>query len=540
LTHINVSMTVVPQSWLLPASINAKIAGNDLGTANRSNSSYGSNLWYNNQLDFTPTSSTVDLVITVTMPGSCSADEVILALNKFYQQQPPPTSCIIDTDGDGIRNSLDLDSDNDGCSDAVESGVTPKASLTANSGISQARFTFISPTNDANNDGLFDGAGYSTYTQYALTPSINACSDSDNDGIGDIIDIDDDNDGVLDTTEDCDASSVTNNQLNTSAKFTSAPTTISGDSQIGYSYTPTGISFNPGGTVGQHNGVALLGPFTSTGVSVTVSAIVRKDWGVSSYGGTVKGLFEILDNSQNVVGNLTWQDNSSNGSTDANNQTISFSGTVPTGNYYIRIKDNGSLSTSSGWGDDWAVKELTISTSKCNWDLDNDGIPNRLDLDSDGDGCSDAYESGATASVVPNYRFTGTVGSNGLVNSLETAVDNGVINYTSTYSNAINTSIHTCPSCIAGTLAPVLSSTSKAGVCPSTTIDLTSITASNLPAGTVLTWHTGSVASGSNKVSAQEAYLEVLIMPHSLILRITVTVQRRLLQLRLLVVPWVL
>jgi hypothetical protein len=246
----------------------------------------------------------------------------------------------------------------------------------------------------------------------------------------------------------------------------------------------------------------LLGPFTSTGVSVTVSAIVRKDWGVSSYGGTVKGLFEILDNSQNVVGNLTWQDNSSNGSTDANNQTISFSGTVPTGNYYIRIKDNGSLSTSSGWGDDWAVKELTISTSKCNWDLDNDGIPNRLDLDSDGDGCSDAYESGATASVVPNYRFTGTVGSNGLVNSLETAVDNGVINYTSTYSNAINTSIHTCPSCIAGTLAPVLSSTSKAGVCPSTTIDLTSITASNLPAGTVLTWHTGSVASGSNKVSA--------------------------------------
>jgi hypothetical protein len=92
--------------------------------------------------------------------------------------------------------------------------------------------------------------------------------------------------------------------------------------------------------------------------------------------------------------------------------------------------------------------------------------------------------------VLPNYQFTGAVGANGLVNSLETAVDNGVINYTSTYSNALNNSIHTCPSCIAGTVAPLLSSTSKAGVCPSTTIDLTSITASNLPAGTVLTWHT--------------------------------------------------
>jgi hypothetical protein len=144
-------------------------------------------------------------------------------------------------------------------------------------------------------------------------------------------------------------------------------------------------------------------------------------------------------------------------------------------------------------------------------------------LDSDGDGCSDAYESGATASVVPNYQFTGAVGANGLVNSLETAVDNGVINYTSTYSNALNNSIHTCPSCIAGTVAPVLSSTTKVGVCPSTTIDLTSITASNLPAGTVLTWHTGSIASGSNKVSAPSAYLEGLIMPHSLIQLITVT-----------------
>ena len=85
--------------------------------------------------------------------------------------------------------------------------------------------------------------------------------------------------GFLDTTEDCDASSSTTNQLNTSAKFTSAPTTVNGDAQIGYTYTPTGISFNPGASVGQHNGVALLGPFTSTGVTVNLSAIVRKRLG---------------------------------------------------------------------------------------------------------------------------------------------------------------------------------------------------------------------------------------------------------------------
>ena len=415
----------------------------------------------------------------------------------------PKGGCTADVDSDGKLNHLDLDSDGDGCSDAKEGGAT--TSNTANYQFTGAVGTngLVNSLETAVDNGVINYS--STYTQYALVSSINACVDTDNDGIADIVDIDDDNDGVLDTTEDCDASSSTTNQLNTSVKFTSAPTTVSGDSQIGYSYTPTGISFNPGGTVGQHNGVALLGPFTSTGVAVNVTAIVRKDWGVSSYGGTVKGLFEILDNSQSVVGSLTWQDNTSNGSTDANNQTINFSGTVPTGNYYIRIKDNGSTSTSSGWGDDWSVKELTISTQKCNWDFDNDGVPNRLDLDSDGDGCSDAYESGATASVVPNYQFTGAVGANGLVNSLETAVDNGVINYTSTYSNAVNTSIHTCPSCIAGTVAPALSSTTKVGVCPSTTIDLTSITASNLPAGTVLTWHTGSIASGTNKVANPSA-----------------------------------
>ena len=50
-------------------------------------------------------------------------------------------SAICDTDGDGISNELDLDSDNDGIFDIVESGVLAQAGVT-----------------DTNNDGVIDGA----------------------------------------------------------------------------------------------------------------------------------------------------------------------------------------------------------------------------------------------------------------------------------------------------------------------------------------------------------------------------------------------
>ena len=101
-----------------------------------------------------------------------------------------------DTDGDGIPNYLDIDSDGDGCLDAKEAGFT-----------------------DANNDGEVDGSGvdadgtvtgsdgYGTpadrdnsgIADYVeLGPS--AC-DNDNDGVDDSVDIDDDNDGILDTNE---------------------------------------------------------------------------------------------------------------------------------------------------------------------------------------------------------------------------------------------------------------------------------------------------------------------------------------------------
>ena len=103
-------------------------------------------------------------------------------------------SALCDSDGDGVLNSLDLDSDNDGIYDIVESGALNVAGV-----------------NDSNNNGIIDGVasdfgnnGIHTNIEdndlaYAiLTYSI---SDADSDGIYDAFEIDADNDSCNDVLE---------------------------------------------------------------------------------------------------------------------------------------------------------------------------------------------------------------------------------------------------------------------------------------------------------------------------------------------------
>ncbi len=82
-----------------------------------------------------------------------------------------------DFDGDGIINSLDLDSDNDGITDNVEA---------------QATAAYIAPQEaDTDSDGLDDA-----YETGGLTPV-----DTDSDGTADYIDTDSDDDGISDADE---------------------------------------------------------------------------------------------------------------------------------------------------------------------------------------------------------------------------------------------------------------------------------------------------------------------------------------------------
>ncbi|AUC21442.1 hypothetical protein BTO15_04655 [Polaribacter sejongensis] len=105
-----------------------------------------------------------------------------------------------DLDGDGIPNYLDLDSDGDGCPDALEgSGTVDLTDLDEDFKI----------TGSVNDDGIPTlveaeaGSGSGQSIGSSQNDSTLTCdtTDTDNDGIIDIVDLDDDNDGILDTIE---------------------------------------------------------------------------------------------------------------------------------------------------------------------------------------------------------------------------------------------------------------------------------------------------------------------------------------------------
>jgi hypothetical protein len=98
--------------------------------------------------------------------------------------------------------------------------------------------------------------------------------------------------------------------------------------------------------------------------------------------------------------------------------------------------------------------------------------------------------------------------------SVSTAVGNGTYyavyrdNANACYSPASTPVVVTIATCMVAnncTTAPTLSATTKSNTCPAMTVDLSTITASNVPAGTSLTWHSGTPATFGNKLSSVAA-----------------------------------
>ncbi len=345
-----------------------------------------------------------------------------------------------DDDGDGIPNYLDNDSDNDGCPDTVEAGHT-----------------------DFNGDGVLDGTGidpttglvtgYDTgYTgnQTAVNdPNDNlACriaaqsgwKDHDQDGIADYFDLDDDNDGILDTVE-CPQSSnlddyvrITPDMLGVSpipsvAPINIPPTDISAEFglstgsvilEVQNVFIPSGTSFSTensstpqfivSGSYPMFKGIR-HGPFIPAG---DTDGIVIENTNYYQFIGDLSGTTLIYEN----LGN-TLQVRNPDSANDQN----------PGGDNVAWISNRFEGNTVEAFG----VSSFLRFYLQPACDIDGDGVPNHMDLDSDNDGCPDINEAGVfhyiqdqNLSVVTNTVASNS--TNGIVAG--TSIENAQIDLT--------------------------------------------------------------------------------------------------------------
>ncbi len=331
----------------------------------------------------------------------------------------------IDTDLDGIPNHFDLDSDGDGCSDAFEAGATTDTT---------PNFSFSST--DSNLDGLVDELDAdlngipdfsNSYSTDAISNLINLCLDTDNDGVPDFTDLDDDNDGILDVDECINGLQILwvtntpagNEETNTISKLQALGQTV------------TVVDDGVGGDANNYDVVFIYADVNSgtalanvTNLTATSSGIVTSEaWLYDNILGgqrgrrTNTGTINLVDNTHEItsglsIGNYNIQDAAYHAQTlnsgtvlgNHPNGTVSLAvwevgdamevGTAPGRRVIVPHSRNNTGGFNSA-GEDLLVRAILWGGNYMySCDQDTDGTDNGLDLDSDGDNCFDAIEVG--------------------------------------------------------------------------------------------------------------------------------------------------
>lgn len=328
-----------------------------------------------------------------------------------------------DTDGDGTPDHLDLDSDGDGCSDAFESGATTQAS---------ADFSFSSTAGtatDSNSDGLADVVDTdlngvpdytSTYAEAALVfDAEGLCADTDGDGVLNVDDLDDDNDGLLDTEENfctppntIDTYTFSGNAVGT---LTSSSLTTTDLNNWRSSYSDQTLDL----PIHLEYRLQSLGGYGMFGIIPQAANETPGGWNDGAYKfyhtntgliyGRANGVWNPFGLQVNTSDVISWDIDVDGQVTASVNGTsvLQFQGVVS--DYEIVVSTL----------DPQVYTDLIITSGSAGTcfdrDTDADGVLNSLDLDSDGDECSDVSEAGFT-DVDEDGRLDGTgVDANGLV-----------------------------------------------------------------------------------------------------------------------------
>ncbi|MEI9945808.1 MAG: VCBS repeat-containing protein [Chitinophagaceae bacterium] len=266
--------------------------------------------------------------------------------------------------------------------------------------------------------GSFPECNYSNNI-FAMT--LPGCSDTDGDGITDVLDIDDDNDGVLDAVESpaCFynvSEAIVPVKVSTgltSSTVNSAAVTAGNNIPTLFDNTTTTVAASDhivAATQLANTTKIIYKVQYPTAIGLTQMAVytATASWGTGS--------FSILEASNDDVNYVAV---SAPVATSAGNPKI-WPVTLLTTNLYryyrIRVSTVGSTQpTFTNFEVAGTLNAATYNPSAnpkpitCSADTDGDGIPNHRDTDSDGDGCSDALESGATTNTTANYQFSCTL-----------------------------------------------------------------------------------------------------------------------------------
>lgn len=264
-------------------------------------------------------------------------------------------------------------------------------------------------------------------------------SDSDGDGIFDAVDLDDDNDGVPDleesenliqaaTFDDVIQANLGNNLAVAIAPWilTSGTTNIvKVNGSTSYGNAGPRLDANPYTLAGteQHyfdiSGVGdLYQSFTlTTSRTITYSGFFSPRDGNFGSGEImirqgVGNTGVIIDTSGNILIN-----NNGGNSQNAPWTYVERTVVLAAGTYSMVVNMSNPTNFDEG-----KVQAIDL-------DSDGDGIPNMFDLDSDNDGIYDAVEAGH-GQAHNNGVVTGNVGADGIPNSVQSAPNNGLINYT--------------------------------------------------------------------------------------------------------------